>query len=249
MKTEEIIKEMLEIINPVVNKNINMQWMLPYNFTANLVLGRIKSNLCSLQALIKDDLVKHELGIGLICRNLLTDFITIGYILSFSDDTKIRSKIFGFYNYGMKKTDQYVKYHEQNENKKNEYFEKYNDEKSYRKLIRDAHNKSVYKVENFPSTTEIIKELKKSNKNDTFSNEIKGSYSIWNHFSKYEHFGIDYFFLKNGDTSDEKRNILEKVLFKTSMLTVACLEGLKEDVAWEKSANLTSKIYKFISKE
>ncbi len=86
MIPEEIINKMFDIIHPIINRKKLKTLDFPVDFTFFHALERIDNNLQTLNLLIKNDIIKYKHTIGLVCRNILSDFITTGFIVLISKD-------------------------------------------------------------------------------------------------------------------------------------------------------------------
>jgi hypothetical protein len=107
MKHHEIIAEMLSIISPILQNENKEREQFPVGFTFNLVLERLEFNLYSLETLTKSNLERHDFGIGLLCRNILSDYMLIAFIIA--NSKKNDDKYFYSYIYSdVKKTEDYL---------------------------------------------------------------------------------------------------------------------------------------------
>lgn len=250
MNPDIIIAEILKIINPILIKYLDQKINFPVEFTFYHVLERIKFNLESLQILVKDNITKHDHAIGLISRNLLSDFITTGFIIKLStSEDDYYSNLYSLYDSDLKKADSFLNMYKDagcvDDDEWKNYNEKYSDENNIYKLIRD-YCKDL-DIKSFPTTRKIIERFLKSEMNDPWAVQIKKSYDTWGFFSKYEHIGwYSYDLSRNADKSIVIER-LNSVLCNTSILVGSCLDTLKEEQAMNDSVDLMKKICRNLS--
>lgn len=77
----DIITEIRGIIEPVLSAKHDKEIDFPEEFTLYLSLERIRNNVRSLLPLLTANMPDHDQGIGLLSRTILTDFLSIFYIL------------------------------------------------------------------------------------------------------------------------------------------------------------------------
>jgi len=236
----DTIKRTLEIINPIIEKDLEEKNNFPAGFTFFHILERVKLNLQSIYLLAKDSMVKHDHAIGLISRNLMTDFIVSGYIIKlFGSEEIYYNKLYSLYNSDIKKTKSII----------NMFFEKgFIDEDEKNKIEENFNNYSIYKVihdfaanhnlKEFPNTKSIIEKFLDIDQNDEWIDQIKRSYDLWVYLSKYEHLGWYSYYLTRNTQSVKIKERLNSVLFKTLILTSSCLEILGEKRALKKIIEL-----------
>lgn len=193
MKPNEIIEKILRITNPILSKNIDESNNFPVGFTFYHVLERVNFNLESIRVLVEDGITKHEHAIGLLSRNLLSDFITTGYIIRLSkSDDEFYMRLYSLYDSDLKKAKSFLNLYLDagfiDNEEVEKYNEKFNDENNVFKKIRDYCLEFDIK-KRFPPTNEIIEEFFKSGLNDLWAEQIKRSYDTWAFLSKYEHLG------------------------------------------------------------
>ena len=240
MNPLEIIRKILENINPVLARDQHKK-EFPVDFTFYHVLERAKFSLESIAVLVKDGIAKHDHGIGLILRNLLTDFITTGYFIKIlQSDQDVKNSLYSLYNTDLKKTDSFMKlllkYGVINQTEMDKFMELYVDENHIYNMIRTYAEEN--KLKNFPPTSSIIEEFLKADSNDLWIKQVQESYDIWISLSKYEHVGWNSYHItrKTNENSAIKR--LDNVLSKTLILTASCLAILKEKESEKKIHDL-----------
>lgn len=247
MYPNEIIKQILKIINPIMDKPKSKDLVFPTEFTFFHVLERIKFNLESLDILVNANIIKHEHGIGLICRNLLSDFISIGYIVKLSkDEDDYYVNLYRLYYTDLSKAETFLNIYLKAQIATDEdvkiFRDKKNSHEEIHKLIFDYAAK--YKIQKFPQTSTIIELFIQSKLKEKWSTEIINSYDMWAYYSKYEHIGwSSYAFTRN----TEKIKVvlqLQSVLKKTTLLLSTCLEKLGETELLVESNELIKIIYK-----
>jgi len=247
MYPDEIIKRILEIINPIMNKHKSKDFAFPSVFTFFHVLERIKFNLESLDLLVSSDIIKYEHGIGLICRNLLSDFITIGFIVKLSkDEDEYYVNLYRLYYTDLSKAESflniYLKAGIASEEDKKTFQDKKNNPEEIYKLIFDYA--AEYNIRKFPSNSSIIELFIQSKLNDQWATEVINSYDIWTFYSKYEHIGwSSYNFTRNTEKTIALQR-LRSVLKKTTLLLSTCLDKLGESEFVIETNELAEIIYK-----
>lgn len=244
MNSQQIISELLELINPLFTKEIEQKNDFPIGFTFYHILERIRSNINSLGKLESDSIIKHNHAIGLICRNLLTDFITTGYIiLDSKNEDEMKSKFYTHYKSDVEKTDSFLQTQKEIGNITEEDFQnlnkKYLQEDNIHYIIRknSSNKKGAFQIK------QIIEKFGTSDTNNIWKNCIVGSYDLWFYFSKYEHFGWNSYYLTRNQTSNKIEYRLKEVLFYTSIMTSSCFEFLKQNDKLTQSIELVKKIF------
>ncbi|MGN6647375.1 MAG: hypothetical protein ACTHJT_12690 [Cytophaga sp.] len=251
MKPDEIIEEILSITNPILSKDIEERNNFPVGFTFYHVLERVNFNLESIRVLVKDGITKHEHAIGLLSRNLLSDFITTGYIIRLSkSDEEFYVRLYSLYDSDLKKAKSFLRLYLDagfiDSAEVEKYNELYNDENNIFKQIRDYCLE--FDVKKFPQTNDIINKFFESDLNDLWTEQIKRSYDTWAFLSKYEHLGWhSYDFTRTVDSQVSEIR-LNSVLFKTTIMAASCLELLKEKDAMESAVRLNKAIFDFYLK-
>jgi hypothetical protein len=231
---DEIIKQISGIIIPVMAKHKSKDFDFPTQFTFFHVLERIKFNLESLDLLVRSDIIKYEHGIGLICRNLLSDFITIGFIVKLSkDEEDYHVNLYRLYYTDLSKAESFLNVYLKAEIATTEDLKifqgKKNNPEEIHKLVFDYATK--YKINKFPSNAGIIDLFIQSKLEDQWAKEIIASYDLWVFYSKYEHIGwSSYNFTRNAEKTKAITRLLS-VLRKTILLTYTCLDKLGEKQA------------------
>jgi hypothetical protein len=242
MTSDKVISSILSIINPVLNKRYNESISFPLEFTFCQVLERVKFNLESIKVLLDKGIDMHDHAIGLISRNLLTDFITTGYVIKLSNsEEEIDMKLYALYNSDLKKVDSLLKTLKKADFVSNDELNVINEKYSNdNKVIRDYCIE--YEIKSFPSINTIIESFIKSDLKDIWSDQIKRSYDIWIFYSKYEHLGWSSFDLTRNTSAEKANERLTSVLMKTLILLGSCLEILKEKKGLTDSMELLKQI-------
>jgi len=247
MTAEEIIKSMLDIISPVMKRNKTKSLNFPDEFTFFHSIERINFNLQTLDLLINIDLIKYDHAIGLCCRNLLSDFITTGFIVKLSkDEEDYYVNFYRLYYSDLNREHSFLNLFIRagiaTENDRKKINDKKNDPREIHKLVFDYA--AEFELKNFPSSTDIVSQFIKSKNDDLWSQEIINSYDVWSFYSKYEHIGWHSYGLTRDTSKDKATKRLIGVLKKTTILLASCLEILKEKPAFEKSVELMMQVYK-----
>ena len=239
MQQEKIIEEILVIIEPFLSKN-KQKINVPYELAFHHLLERVGWNIKSLSLLIRKDIIKHDHVIGLILRNMISDFLISGFIiLTSKSKNEVIDKLYSLYNADIKKVGSFLKMIMKAGLFSEEEFKKY--ENNY-KEIRDYCDKN--KPEKIPTISGIIELILKSELKDHWFKEIKNSYDTWVFYSKYEHFGwFSYETTRNIDKT-KTINTINSVLRMTTTLIGSCLEILGEKKAMKESIKLMEKCYR-----
>lgn len=241
MKAVKVIGKILEIIIPVIKNRENGEMNFPVDFTFFHVLERVRLNLESIQILVNDSILNHDHAIGLISRNLISDFILTGYVLKLStSQEEYYTNLYSIYNSDLKKMDSIMKMFKDagliSDNEMKKFDHQYSNDKHMYKIIRDYADE--YDLKSFPSIRSIIEKFLKADKKDVWVNQVQNSYNLWVQLSKYEHLGWNsYDFTRKIDLK-RTSNRLMSVLFKTLILTGSCLETLREEQALTEIMNL-----------
>jgi len=221
------------------------QESFPVPFTFRLALERLESSLGTLEVLVKEDVMRHDHSIGLICRNILSDFITTGGIVKLPESQESRFELlYSLYFDDLRRTDNFMKLFEEADvltrEEANQYNEKHAMPDSMYKVIRDY--KREYDTKPFPRNTSIIKDLLSKGKGDPWVIELHRSFDIWTYYSKYEHLGwYAYELTRNLDQKKAATRLLS-VLRLSSLLQSSCLEVLGEKKAYEESFEVYRKL-------
>lgn len=241
METDVIISKTLTLVNSILSKDIDERNNFPIGFTYYQVLERAKCSLDSLQLLVSDSIVKHDHAIGLILRNLLSDFITTGFIIRLSKDEETHYvNLYSLHNSDLKKVDALLNMYKNqgyvNADDLKSYEARYSNDNHIYKVIRDYCEE--HQVKSFLPTRQIISKFLESDKNDIWVDKIKQSYGLWSFLSKYEHLGWNSYDLTRGVKEKDADERLRSVLFNTLIMIGCCFEILKEQEALKKSLDL-----------
>ncbi|MGI8893578.1 MAG: hypothetical protein ACR2GN_08975, partial [Bacteroidia bacterium] len=98
MLSLKIISQLWIIVDKrIINGTNNLNF--PHHFTYYLVIERIHCSIYSLQTLLLDNAIHKNHAIGLIARNLLTDFLSIGYLtLTSKTSEELFMKLYALHN-------------------------------------------------------------------------------------------------------------------------------------------------------
>lgn len=222
------------------------QESFPVPFTFRLVLERLESSLGTLEVLVKDNALRHHHSIGLICRNILSDFITTGGIVKLPESEESRFEhLYALYYDDLRRTDNFVKLFEEGSvltrEEAQRYSEKHAMPDSMYKVIRDYVRE--YDTKQFPSTTSIIKSLLTRGQEDPWLIELHRSFDIWTYYSKYEHLGWYAYELTRNLNQKKATTRLLSVLRLSALLQSSCLEVLGENKAYEESFEVYRKLF------
>ncbi|WP_018344263.1 hypothetical protein [Cytophaga aurantiaca] len=235
MDLDKSITEILNLINPILIKDESSTLNFPIQFTFHHVLERTTVSLESIRILMKSGISAHDHAIGLLSRNILSDFIIVGYISKFSkNEDDMIDMLNNFYNADLKKVDTYIetlkKLKIAPEGLQEHHLNKYLTDNSVLNYVRTNINtgKSSKTNTNF-IISEIHKKFSEKESQDFYDIQIIKSYDTWLLLSKYEHLGwYSYEFTRNLYTE-----ILTKrfsfVLYSTLMLITFSLGNLQEE--------------------
>ncbi|MBC8046958.1 MAG: hypothetical protein H7Y00_09205 [Fimbriimonadaceae bacterium] len=243
---QSIIQEIKILIEPIVIKKEAQNINFPVEFTFFHVLERAYVNMISLRLLVGDSLINHDHAIGLICRNLLTDFITTGHIIrNVNSNEESYQNLYSLHYSDIKKIDSlikmYKKYKVINEIEFSKIKEKIDNESNIYKIVKDYAIE--YKLKTFPGTREIIEKFLSTNLSDIWVQEIKNSYDTWLFYSKYEHLGwFSYELTRDIGSAAIKKRIM-MVLRCTTIMIGSCLEILNEKEMMKRSIVIYEKLY------
>lgn len=241
MEIENIIQKIKTIIKPVIKNRETLSINFPVEFTFLHVLERVDCSLESLGLLVKSDILTHEHAIGLISRNLLSDFITTGFILKESkSEEDFYCNLYLLHVADLNKGDDLINMYKEAKIITNEesqkYYEKISEPQSIYFTIRNYAKENSLK--SFPTTKSIIKKFLKSNSIDGWTQEIINSYDTWLFYSKYEHLGWYSHEFTRKVSKEKATERLKNVLRLTAILIGSCLEKLKEDQPLQESIKI-----------
>jgi hypothetical protein len=227
------IERIIQIVNPVINNKKIENRSFPIEFTFLLVIDRVNENLKALNTLIKNDYLIHHHAIGLISRNLLSDFIAIGYVLKSSSKQEIKDKLILLHLSDLKKNNANVKFFKQleilSQQDVEEYQQQFFNPNNIFNFIQE--HASELDSEKFPSNRDIIEIM--SQGTDFLSRLIFNCYDSWLFFSKYEHIGWSSFEITRNIKKDKLENVLKFVLSITIVIVRHGMVHLKEYQASE----------------
>lgn len=254
------IRELRRIAQPSLAKAPD-KVLFPVHFTFRLVLERLESSLGSLDLLTGNDPIRHYHATGLICRNILSDALTTGYIIkssvvvrnrreeldeSASDQTdksstaleeKLHEKLYALYYDDLNRTDKFVALFNEvgalSKEDVEEYHAKHAMPNSMFKLIRDYAQE--FGTKSLPSSAEMIKSLLKSDNKDHWVRELQLAFDIWTYFSKYEHLGWHAYDLTRDMDNSKVHSRLKSVTRLAALLQSSCHEMLEQKEALNES--------------
>lgn len=240
MNSEKLIFKILTIIDPVLKRREKTSISFPLEFTFFHVLERVKCNLDAIKLLQVNGVGKYDHAIGLLSRNLLSDFITTGYVIKKSENEEdIYMKLYSLHNSDIKKLGAYFTVMNKakviTDEDVHQIKNKMSDNPIYTLILDYCKDNDV---KNFPVTASIISLFSDSNPKDQWANEIKNSYDTWVYYSKYEHVGRLSYELTRGTTNEKADKRLKGVLVKTLILAASCLDILKEEEAMSECLKL-----------
>lgn len=233
MNIQQSISRILEIISS--NDDLNKEDLdFPVEFTFYHLLERIKDNLISLELLSKNELVLHDHVIGLIIRNILSDFITTGYIILESKDLdELTDKLIAHLNADIRKMDTHIetlKVHNYIDAEKYETIKnKYSQNNSITEYIRNQS--AELKEKKTPNNKMIFETFLQSENQLQWNQKIIDAYDLWLFYSKYEHIGwFSYEFTREINHNKISNNI-KFTLLCTIIMTGSCYELMNNENA------------------
>jgi len=235
--------------------------VFPVPFTFWLVLERLGSSLGSLELLLGTDPLQHHHATGLVCRNILSDALTTGYLIkstailndrpqdpdrpstedpatpSATVQERLHEKLYALYHDDLRRTDKFVEIFREagilSEEGAKHYREKNAMPNGMLKLIRD--HAEEFGIKSFPSNMAMIKSLLKLDPQDAWIRELQLAFDNWTYFSKYEHLGWHAYELTRDLNKNMFMSRLKSVVRLAALSMSSCLEMLEEQDAMEKS--------------
>ncbi len=245
--------------------------LFPVHFTFNLVLERLESSLGSLELLLENDVIRHYHAAGLICRNILSDVLSTGYIIKSSaieidqsqdidedgsDDPfkratsvegQLHENLYALYHDDIQRMDRIVDLYRKAGILSDEDIQRYREKNampdSIYKLIRDYAEISGTK--SFPSNTEVITRLLKSDKKDPWVRELQLAFDIWVYFSKYEHLGWHAYDFTRDLDKNTILSRLKSIVRLAALLQSSCHEMLEQKQALAESMAIYKELLPF----
>jgi len=272
MEALPAIRELRRIAQPLLVKEPDTV-LFPVHFTFRLVLERLDSSLGSLELLLGNDPLRHYHATGLICRNILSDALTTGYIIkssavvkeqtedldeSDSDhaaksstalEERLHEKLYALYHDDLQRMDKFVELFNEtgvlSDEEVHQYRVKHAMPNSMYKLIRDYAEE--FGTRSFPSSTAMIKGLLKSDKKDPWVRELQLAFDIWTYFSKYEHLGWHAYDLTRDMDKSKVHSRLKSVTRLAALLQSSCHEMLEQKEALKESLAVYKALLPFSS--
>lgn len=241
-----VMADVANFINDEIHKDHNIS-SFPVGRTFLHIIERLGLNVSALLKLTEDSYKDHFHAIGLISRNIYTDFLLVCYFSQISADRE--ADLYRMLNRELDGSDNYVnllgQYKIISVEVQQKYFERYKTDSDERK-IRD-HKKKGEDVERFPSTTELIKLLlnrkehyevlgakKKEERNPWIEYAIH-TFDKWKLFSSFEHVGLAAY-QSTREISDEKSFVTMAETMKVVCLALAvCFDLIEENLPSKKS--------------
>lgn len=239
---DNIIEKIQNVIKPVLDKEPEFNSNFPVEFTLYHILERANCSINSLRILSKESIVTNDHAIGLISRNILTDFILISYIIVKSDSKEDLRWYYALYRSDYNKMKSYLNFAERHKFVSSQELIELNKiyENDFYKIIKT--NSEIEKV-NFPSMKDIVEEFMTEFQTHLLANHISAAYDIWILLSKYEHLGIHSYTLTRQVPVENLKARLDTIISKSFILSGICLEGLYEDKAYSELLKLTEDVY------
>lgn len=251
---DQDITELRDIVHPFIMAHPSKSMPL-VEWTFLHALERVDRGLHSIQTLVKENLVEHEHGIGLISRTLLSDFLIIGHcvrisnqagieaelMLLFRDDIdKVEAHVKRFNDNGQFTTEEYLDYpiggrlNRTIGDEVDEYYEKNPDRV-------DENGRAVKK--RWYNNAQIAEHAMKMKPPSGLAVNIWRAYDQWFYYSKYEHIGWHSYVLTRGNTRQMMEERLRRILLRTSVLICMCFEMLERRDELERSFLIMNRLF------
>ena len=232
-----VIQELLNLTNPITNKYAGKDVSFPIEHTFLLILERAEGCLFSLEHLLKSGDLRHDHAMGLIARNLLSDFFLSSYLCKVSASNEVvENELYKLHHGDLRKVDSLVKLYSDNDAISKEDLTSY--EKSQTENIAGIIRRVIVERKlktNFPNTRQIIEQMLKKEGDDAWASEIIRAYPVWIFFSKYEHLGWMSYHLTRNKTVDQLISRLDDVVRMAAIMIGGCFETLNEKEQLDKT--------------
>jgi hypothetical protein len=247
MKTEFI--RLVELLNNLDELMKNLGEKKTQNQTElglHLFMSRNYSSLKSAQYLLQQYEPAFDHALGLIFRNILTDFFLVMNIrFNTNGQEEIELVMDGYFIDSETKIDQYVALAKKCELTTVENIEKatenLNDKATISGVIREK--KQSRKIDSKSiQTSAIFKNLLENPRvEDHIKKGIKNAFDLWKYYCQYEHFGLKSLEI-NRNVSEKMFNSRIESIISYSILTIGtCLTALAKKEEEEHLANLFQK--------
>lgn len=240
----ETIIKIQNIVAPVLLRENEYKEKFPIGFTFNHFLERTNYSLTSLKILLSNNIIENDHAIGLIGRNILSDFLTVSYIIAKSLSVEDDKVFYSLYKSDLDKMNSYLtlseKYNLISPSEIQDIVNIYSDENLIYQKIK-SYNKN-FKVSPFPSIKNIAEQFMNVYKNHVLAAKVIQSYDIWLLLSKYEHIGIHSYTLTR-PINIETLSLRAKFILSFAALTIGCsLSELKEQSAFSDIMKIYEKL-------
>jgi len=227
----EMIAAMRTLATPVIEKKGGTSVTFPQEFTFILSMERLDRGLESMDELIPKGLQRHEHAIGLISRTILTDFITLAFVVNFSNIEEVESTLYQIYWSDKELVDKHMKRFSDAGVLSIEEHEQYiaceNQEGSFQHRVNEYYLNNEPK--RFPAFAHILDKVFRDRPMKPLAFEIRNAYDQWFLLSKYEHMGWHSFALSRTlDVKDVEARV-RRALYYSLLLLQICLEMLEEN--------------------
>lgn len=245
MSSQKVIAEIRRIANPVLQKSAGKKVDFPVTFTFTQALERLDRVLESLAVLVGNDLLKHEHSIGLLLRNILSDFLPIAYMVKFSRLDELEPKLYSFYKADIKKVESHIERFRKgglvSQEEADRYHASTTSAGAFHQMVKDYC--SQHTVKDFPSNGAIVDLVFAIKPASELANKIQQAYDLWFYYSKYEHIGWYSFDLTRQRDRKLIQARLDDVLRIAVILLGMCAEMLKDEDAMRDSGILLKQVY------
>lgn len=245
MTLNSILTEAIQIIKPVLSGRVQSSEKFPVQFTFRLALERVYFSLESLHFLLSSQSVNHDHALGLIARNLLSDYLIISYLLKrYSDPMEREKLLYSLYHDDLDKVERTMKRYLKEGFISKKDFETYTTNYSEGIYSEVKEYRELNAGEKFPSIADIAEWALKNREKDSRAMEMVAAYDTWIYYSKYEHIGWhSYAFTRDSKISHRQNQkwllpILSKALVTAASATLQLGDSNSSDLLM----NLLSRI-------
>jgi hypothetical protein len=243
MDNIEIINKINQITKIAIREN-DEKVISPDEVIIKTVIERVHFNTISLRTLISEDLKKNEHAIGLICRNLLTDFLSISYIFLSSNQEVTRNDNFIRLAYSdIKNIEAFFELGKSkgllNKEESRKVENNLQSDNAIQILKEELDKRNLKR---FPSSKDIFKHFTNKKDNHSWHQAIVDAYDIWVYLSKYEHIGYYYYKFTRDFNKSEIIKRIRITLSNTTLLLGGCLEEINETELRDKAILLFKEI-------
>ncbi|HOZ41432.1 MAG: hypothetical protein IPO05_19245 [Flavobacteriales bacterium] len=259
------IEELRSIVRPFIAAHPSKSMPI-VEWTFLHALERVDRNLHSIHTLVKEDLEAHEHGIGLLSRNLLSDFLIIGHAVRSSTQLTIEAELMPLFRSDIEK----VEAHEERYNRNKQFTtEEYLDypiggrlNRTIGDIVADYYKANPEPIDpamscphcktkrpkkvtkkRWDSNADIAEKAMKMKPPSALAVNLWRAYDQWFYYSKYEHIGWHSFVLTRSNTVEMMEARLRRILLRTSVLMGLCFDMLEHREELERSMSIVQRLF------